>query len=207
MLCAAFVLKVFQLRDAPPADSEGQVPFTFRVARLFEKWSTDLPDQKALTKQFADAKVVEIYGITFFNALIVSDEFPDILKQRLQDPNKTTRILLMDPNGEEIKRRNANSLPGRDLQAKAKRWHEILDPIAREYSSKKFYFTFDYATTFAMLRFDDIAYVNLQLLTKCGSSPGLEVQENGWLFPHYKAEFERAWMPFVSPASTPNIEQ
>jgi hypothetical protein len=195
------VLTIFHFRNVPPADSEDQVFFNSRVARLFEKWSEDLPDPTSLSKLFAEAKVVEIYGITFFNRLIDTEEFPNNLRKRLEDSKKTTQILLLDPTGSEMKRRIEKSLPERDLAGRARRCHEILEPIAKEFPEKKFYLTFDNATTFAMLRFDDKAYVNLQLLAKCESSPGLEVLENGWLFPHYTAEFKIAWDKENSSAS------
>jgi hypothetical protein len=196
--CVAFVLKIFHFGTPPAPESERNTLFTSRVARLFEKWSEDIPDSATLSKLFADSKVVEMFGITFYNALIDAEEFPNYLRQRLSDPKKTTRILLLDPAGNEIKRRSA-AHPERNILERAKLSHEIIAQVAKDFPKKKVYFTFDYASTFTMLRFDKVVFVNLQLLAKCASSPGLEVQENGWLFAHYKAEFDHAWQEILEP--------
>jgi hypothetical protein len=190
--CVAFVIKIFHFENAPAPDLEKNAIFTSRVARLFEKWSEDIPDSATLDKLLIESNVVEMFGITFYHKLIEAEEFPQSLRQRLSDTKKTTRILLLDPNGTEMNTRNA-AHPTRQILQRAKLSHEILEQVAKDFPKKKFYYTFDYASTFTMLRFDKVVFVNLQLLAKCPTSPGLELQESGWLFGHYEAEFDRAW--------------
>lgn len=197
-LCIAGFLKAFHFDDAFPSDPEAQLMITSGIARLLPEWQSYPPDQKALCDLFKKSKVVDIYGITFYSKLFEAEDFEDLLKSRLDEKNKKTRILLLEPNGEEITRRHRRN-PERQLSEHALLTHQKLARVAAQHTGAKFYHTFDYPPGFGMLRFDNVAFINLQLMRdpgdpvkKVASSPGVEIRR-GWLFPHYKAEFDFVW--------------
>ena len=181
----------------PNADEiEGQEELSRAgVRRLIDDWLRERPTTMELHDMFKNARDVQLLGVSLHNSLIGFEWFSRELARRLTDDTKSTQILLLDPNGNEIQRREAEG-GGRRLKGKAlSSRDQIQDGLLKaEFSdSHAILRFFDHAPTANLLRFDDSAYVVLLMYGRGGQSPALELRSGGWLFEAYMRHFEAMW--------------
>lgn len=165
------------------------------ITRIRQNWTDERPASNELFEMFTHAEIVQILCVTFYRSLIGFDWFPIELTKRLKDPGKTTQILLLEPTGNEMQRRETEN-KGTRLQRRGKMSRDQVRQglsgagVADEKQILRF---FDHAPAANIVRFDDRIYVVLLLHGQGGRSPALEATAGGWVFKRYIQHFTDAW--------------
>jgi hypothetical protein len=176
-------------------------PLDFRksgIRRLVQDWvPSGKPSPELLEELFTQADTVEVAGVTLFNSFIGADWFAKRLANRIRDPEKTTRLLMLDPDGTEIRRREAERT-GRTIKSRAESSRsKIREALAQsgvsDTAHSQFVRHFDYAPSVNWLRFGDTAYVVLLMYGRGGLSPAVELESDGWLFKKFAQQFASMW--------------
>ena len=77
------------------------------VRRILPDWVQHKPTEEFFREVFSQADTVEIIGVTLTNTLVGFSWFQEELAKRIQAKRKTTRLLFLKPDGDEIRRRES----------------------------------------------------------------------------------------------------
>ena len=181
------------------ADAASRTPVSGEagIQAVVENWVMKKPRQEFLREVFSQSDQVEIIGVTLFNTLIGNDWFPEELGRRLKDRGKQTRFLMLDPDGSELKRREAEG-QGRVLKERVQQAHERIQEgleaggVAKS-DYRSHYRLFDHAPMGNWLRFGQMGYLVVLMPRRGGLSPGLELSDEGFLFSECVKQFRSMW--------------
>jgi len=167
------------------------------IDSLYRNWVRDKPATDFFYNLFKDAREVEVIGVTLNNTLIGTEWFVPLFAARISDPQKTTRFIVLNPNGQEVERREREGVDhGVSKRAAISALHieegfRLAQCVDKE--KDRFLHFFDYAPPFNYMRFDNIAIVILSMHRKGGQFPGLKLSATGWLFDLYRNHFDSVW--------------
>ena len=165
------------------------------IVREFPRWLEDRP-KNLIKRQFEECDRVHIIAVTLWRTLFDEPWFEEAFVKRIK-AGKITRILILQPGGREIKRRQAQFRPNdeRDLEGKnTKSNKKLVDIIEKSTNApvEQFLKKYDYSPGMNWIRLGDTGYVVL-LRELGGHSPGVAVSKAGLLFDHYEQVFEFMW--------------
>jgi hypothetical protein len=179
-----------------PEREESAVAHALGVWTAYPEWISNCPDGDFFREVFTAATEVELMGVTLHNTIVHHDWFEKELERRLS-AKKKTRFLFLDPNGQEISRREKEG-SGRELLERALKTRGIIHrglDLAQINDNERTNIVrhFDFTPAVNWLRFGDTAYVVLLMYAKGGLSPALKLDSKGLLFQKYQIQFEDIW--------------
>jgi hypothetical protein len=179
-----------------PEREESALAHSLGVLQAYPEWINSCPNGDFFREVFTAATEVGLMGVTLHNTIVHHDWFPRELQRRVS-AKKKTRFLFLDPDGQEISRRE-NEGSGRELKGRAHktrdRIHAGLDLAQiNENERTNIMRHFDFTPAVNWLRFGDTAYVVLLMYAKGGLSPALKLDSKGLLFKKYQSQFEDTW--------------
>jgi hypothetical protein len=175
------------------------------IGDVMSNWILERPSN-SFYNLVRDAQILQVAGVTLYTTFIGCEWFPKALAERIKDPRKTTQILLLNPDGNELRRREAESA-GRRIKDRSKAAVDQviagLELAGVGASDNGDHFrSFDHAPTVNFLRFDNLAYAVLLMHGDGGISPALQLTADGLLFERYLRHFANLWAD-TDRASTP----
>jgi len=166
------------------------------VEQVYPKWLRRIPHGR-IRSQFVQSDKVEVLGVSLYNSLIHDSHFETDLIKRLKDTTKRTRFLLLQEDGDEINRRNAEprSSEGPSILDRNKSSHIAVKSAlqkSRNGHSRDVLRSFDYSPPVTFMRFDKEAYV-VFLSNRGGYSPAARVRSGSLLYKNYEELFDFIW--------------
>jgi len=104
VLLTLLALRSFHIPEMDETEAVASLKIS-GIDSLYKNWVRDKPATDFFYNLFKDAREVEVIGVTLNNTLIGTEWFVPLFAARIRDPQKITHFIILDPNGQEVERR------------------------------------------------------------------------------------------------------
>lgn len=149
------------------------------IERYLQEWRDEQPN---LREEFRQAKIVDICAVTFWNSLFGEEWFKEAFRERIvariEGKDQETRILILQPDGIEITRRQKEGRPPEEKPSLIERNRLAVGKLCDVLKEEKVKHTssflryFDYSPGVNWMRVDDKGYLILLAYGKRGVHRG-----------------------------------